>query len=270
MKKNAGIWSVSEVNDFIKPNEKLSKNKSDQGVYRQMIERVLLEHLDDLKNHGVENIGGHYFFEGTDVGHPLSYVNTHYGVATFLMNLFRVPKDASKSEAIQIMEDGINERFDELFFADSGSPDYDVIMGLLEKSKNIGDKNEVEAKKYLEKYHGHLIESIIIVSGTGGVLDKIGVDIVVNTKGGKTINYQVKPFQFYKISPDGFAVIYKVKGITPVNDLQNRWIFVNGDKALEVKSKNLKPGLYQNDVMFVPEEDIISKSPNLKAWVPKK
>jgi len=50
MKKNAGIWSVSEVNDFIKPNEKLSKNKSDQGVYRQMIERVLLEHLDDLKN----------------------------------------------------------------------------------------------------------------------------------------------------------------------------------------------------------------------------
>jgi hypothetical protein len=44
---------------------------------------------------------------------------------------------------------------------------------------------------------------------------------------------------------------------------------VNGDKALEVKSKNLKTGLYQNDVMFVPEEDIISKSPNLKAWVPK-
>ena len=84
-----------------------------------------------------------------------------------------------------------------------------------------------------------------------------------------TINYQVKPFQFYKISPDGYAVIYKVKGITPVNELQNRWIFVNGDKALEVKSKNLKPGLYQNDVMFVPEEDIISKSPNLKAWVPK-
>jgi len=41
-------------------------------------------------------------------------------------------------------------------YADSGSPDYDVIMGLLEKSKNIGDKNEVEAKKYLEKYHESL------------------------------------------------------------------------------------------------------------------
>jgi hypothetical protein len=269
MKRKTGIWTVSEVNDFIKPNEKLSKTNSDQGVYRQMIEKVLSEHLDDLQSHGVENVKGHYFFEGTDVGHPLSYVNTHYGVATFLMNLFDVPKDVDKSEAIQILEDGINRRFDELFFADSGSPDYDVIMGLLQKSKNIGDKNEIEAKKYLEKYHGHLIDSIIIVSGTGGTLDKSGVDIVVNTKGGKTINYQVKPFQFYKISPDGYAVIYKVKGITPVNDLQNRWIFVNGDKALEVKSKNLKTGLYQNDVMFVPEEDIISKSPNLKAWVPK-
>jgi hypothetical protein len=43
MKKNESIWSVSEVNDFIKPNEKLSKSNLSQGVYRQMIERVLLE-----------------------------------------------------------------------------------------------------------------------------------------------------------------------------------------------------------------------------------
>ena len=67
MKRKTGIWTVSEVNDFIKPNEKLSKTNSDQGVYRQMIEKVLSEHLDDLQSHGVENVKGHYSLRSCNI-----------------------------------------------------------------------------------------------------------------------------------------------------------------------------------------------------------
>jgi len=44
---------------------------------------------------------------------------------------------------------------------------------------------------------------------------------------------------------------------------------MNYNKGLEVDTKNLAPGQYQRDVMFLPASDIISKSDNLQPWIPK-
>ena len=261
-------WSVMKTNELVKPNEKLSKSKPEQGLYRRMIERVLNNHLDQLDKLGIENVRGHYFFKGTEKGHPLSYLNTHYGVATYLMNLFDVPKDATKEEAVDIIERGLNDRFEDILL-NPDSSENQIIMDLLSKSRVTGDDNEIKAKKYLEKQYGNEIENITVVAETGGELDKSGVDIVVNMKNGQTINYQVKPFKFYRIAPDGNAIIYGVSGRTPVNSKQNRWIYVTGNKVLEVDSNNLAPGQYQRDVMFLPSSDIISKSDNLQPWIPK-
>lgn len=261
-------WTVKKTNDLIKPNEKLSKSDMDKGLYRRMIERVLNNNLDKLGDYGIENVRGHYFFKGTENGHPLSYLNTHYGTATYLMNLFGVPKNATKEEAVDIIEQGLENRFDDILL----NPDTEenkVIMSLLSASKGAGDANEIKAKEYLEKQYGDIIQNIIIVSETGGGLDKAGVDIVMTTKDGKTINYQVKPFKYYRIAPDGNAIIYGVSGRTPVNSKQNRWIYMNYNKGLEVDTKNLAPGQYQRDVMFLPASDIISKSDNLQPWIPK-
>lgn len=261
-------WTVKKTNDLIKPNEKLSKSDMDKGLYRRMIERVLNNNLDKLGDYGIENVRGHYFFKGTENGHPLSYLNTHYGTATYLMNLFGVPKNATKEEAVDIIEQGLENRFDDILL----NPDTEenkVIMSLLSASKGAGDANEIKAKEYLEKQYGDIIQNIIIVSETGGGLDKAGVDIVMTTKDGETINYQVKPFKYYRIAPDGNAIIYGVSGRTPVNSKQNRWIYMNYNKGLEVDTKNLAPGQYQRDVMFLPASDIISKSDNLQPWIPK-
>ena len=261
-------WTVKKTNDLIKPNEKLSKSDMDKGLYRRMIERVLNNNLDKLGDYGIENVRGHYFFKETENGHPLSYLNTHYGTATYLMNLFGVPKNATKEEAVDIIEQGLENRFDDILL----NPDTEenkVIMSLLSASKGAGDANEIKAKEYLEKQYGDIIQNIIIVSETGGGLDKAGVDIVMTTKDGETINYQVKPFKYYRIAPDGNAIIYGVSGRTPVNSKQNRWIYMNYNKGLEVDTKNLAPGQYQRDVMFLPASDIISKSDNLQPWIPK-
>lgn len=261
-------WTVKKTNDLIKPNEKLSKSDMDKGLYRRMIERVLNNNLDKLGDYGIENVRGHYFFKETENGHPLSYLNTHYGTATYLMNLFGVPKNATKEEAVDIIEQGLENRFEDVLL----NPDTEenkVIMSLLSASKGAGDANEIKAKEYLEKQYGDIIQNIIIVSETGGGLDKAGVDIVMTTKDGETINYQVKPFKYYRIAPDGNAIIYGVSGRTPVNSKQNRWIYMNYNKGLEVDTKNLAPGQYQRDVMFLPASDIISKSDNLQPWIPK-
>lgn len=261
-------WTVKKTNDLIKPNEKLSKSDMDKGLYRRMIERVLNNNLDKLGDYGIENVRGHYFFKGTENGHPLSYLNTHYGTATYLMNLFGVPKNATKEEAVDIIEQGLENRFEDVLL----NPDTEenkVIMSLLSASKGAGDANEIKAKEYLKKQYGDIIQNIIIVSETGGGLDKAGVDIVMTTKDGETINYQVKPFKYYRIAPDGNAIIYGVSGRTPVNSKQNRWIYMNYNKGLEVDTKNLAPGQYQRDVMFLPASDIISKSDNLQPWIPK-
>jgi len=262
------VWTVKKTNDLVKPNEKLSKTNLTQGLYRRMIERVLKNNLDKLSDYGIENIRGHYFFKGTENGHPLSYLNTHYGVATYLMNLFDVPKNATKEEAVEIIENGLENRFEDILL----NPDSDenkLIMSLLSATRASGGDNEQKAKEYLERQYGDMIQNITIVAETGGELDKAGVDIVMNTKDGETINYQVKPFKFYRIAPDGNAIIYGVSGRTPVNSKQDRWIYITGNKALEVDAKNLAPGQYQRDVMFLPSSDIISKSDNLQPWVPK-
>ena len=261
-------WSVKKTNDLIKPNEKLSKSDMDKGLYRRMIERVLNNNSDKLDDYGIENVRGHYFFKGTEKGHPLSYLNTHYGTATYFMNLFGVPKNATKEEAIDIIEDGLENRFEDVLL-NPETEENKLLMSLLSASRGAGDANEVKAKEYLEKQYGDIIQNITVVSETGGELDKAGVDIVMNTKDGETINYQVKPFKYYRIAPDGNAIIYGVSGRTPVNSKQNRWIYMNYNKALEVDTKNLAPGQYQRDVMFLPASDIISKSDNLQPWVPK-
>ena len=261
-------WTVKKTNDLIKPNEKLSKSDMDKGLYRRMIERVLNNNLDKLGDYGVENVRGHYFFKGTEKGHPLSYLNTHYGVATYLMNLFGVPKEATKEEAVNIIESGLEDKFEDLLLNPDGEENK-LIMSLLSASKDAGSQNEISAKEYLEKKYGDEIQNITIVAETGGELDKSGVDIVVNLKDGRTINYQVKPFKYYRNAPDGNDIIYGVAGRTPVNSKQNRWIFVSYNKFLEVDAKNLAPGQYQRDVMFLPSSDIISKSDNLQPWVPK-
>jgi len=261
-------WTVKKTNDLIKPNEKLSKSDMYKGLYRRMIERVLNNNLDKLGDYGVENVRGHYFFKGTEKGHPLSYLNTHYGVATYLMNLFGVPKEATKEEAVNIIESGLEDKFEDLLLNPDGEENK-LIMSLLSATRVTGGDNEIKAKEYLEKQYGDKIRSITIVAETGGELDKSGVDIVMTTTDGKTTNYQVKPFKFYRMAPDGNAIIYGVSGRTPVNSKQNRWIYVTGNKALEVDAKNLVPGQYQRDVMFLPSSDIISKSDNLQPWIPK-
>lgn len=261
-------WTVKKTNDLIKPNEKLSKSDMDKGLYRRMIERVLNNNLDKLGDYGVENVRGHYFFKGTEKGHPLSYLNTHYGVATYLMNLLGVPKNATKEEAVNIIESGLEDKFEDLLLNPDGEENK-LIMSLLSATRVTGGDNEIKAKEYLERQYGDKIRSITIVAETGGELDKSGVDIVMTTTDGETINYQVKPFKFYRMAPDGNAIIYGVSGRTPVNSKQNRWIYVTGNKVLEVDAKNLAPGQYQRDVMFLPSSDIISKSDNLQPWVPK-
>lgn len=261
-------WSVKKTNDLVKPNEKTSKQNPLQGLYRKMIERVLNNNLDTLDDYGIENVRGHYFFKGTEKGHPLSYLNTHYGAATYFMNLFGVPKNATKEEAIDIIEDGLENRFEDVLL-NPETEENKLLMSLLSDSRGAGDANEIKAKEYLEKQYGDMIQSITVVSETGGELDKSGVDIVMNTKDGRTINYQVKPFKYYRIAPDGNAIIYGVSGRTPVNSKQDRWIYMNYNKALEVDATNLAPGQYQRDVMFLPSSDIISKSDNLQPWVPK-
>lgn len=261
-------WTVKKTNDLIKPNEKLSKSDMDKGLYRRMIERVLNNNLDKLGDYGIENVRGHYFFKGTEKGHPLSYLNTHYGVATYLMNLLGVPKNATKEEAVNIIESGLEDKFEDLLLNPDGEENQ-LIMSLLSATRATGGDNEIKAKEYLERQYGDKIRSITIVAETGGELDKSGVDIVMTTTDGKTINYQVKPFKFYRMAPDGNAIIYGVSGRTPVNSKQNRWIYVTGNKVLEVDAKNLALGQYQRDVMFLPSSDIISKSDNLQPWVPK-
>lgn len=261
-------WTVKKTNDLIKPNEKLSKSDMDKGLYRRMIERVLNNNLDKLGDYGIENVRGHYFFKGTEKGHPLSYLNTHYGVATYLMNLLGVPKNATKEEAVNIIESGLEDKFEDLLLNPDGEENK-LIMSLLSATRVTGGDNEIKAKEYLERQYGDKIRSITIVAETGGELDKSGVDIVMTTTDGETINYQVKPFKFYRIAPDGNAIIYGVSGRTPVNSKQNRWIYVTGNKVLEVDAKNLVPGQYQRDVMFLPSSDIISKSDNLQPWIPK-
>lgn len=261
-------WSVSKSNEFLKPNEKPSKTDPTKGSYRKMIEKLLIDNSDKLEDKGIENVRGHWFYKDSEKGHPLSYLNTHYGVASFLMKYFNFPEDITKEEAINQIDSKLRQNFDK-FFLDDTSKEYNAIYDLLGKSRSQGDDNEKEAEKYLKSYYGDKISKIDIVSETGGSLDKSGVDMVVTLTDGTQINYQVKPFKFYRIADDGMAVIYGVSGRTPVNSKQDRWIFVAPKKFLEVDSKDLQPGKYQRDVMFLPSTDIISKSDNLQPWIPK-
>jgi hypothetical protein len=261
-------WSVKKSTEFLKPNEKPSKSDPTKGLYRKMIEKLLIDNSDKLEGKGIENVRGHWFYKGTEKGHPLSYLNTHYGVATFLMKYYNLPKDITKEDAISELDVKLRQDFDK-FFLDDTSKEYNAIYEILGKSRIQGDENEIQAEKYLKSYYGDQIENINIVSETGGSMDKSGVDMVVTMKEGTKLNYQVKPFKFYRVADDGMAVIYGVSGRTPVNSKQDRWIFVAPNKFLEVKSENLSEGMYQRDVMFLPATDIISKSENLKPWIPK-
>jgi hypothetical protein len=261
-------WTIKSVNEFLKPNEKPSKRDESKGTYRKMIEKILNDNESKLKDNGIDNVRGHWFYSGTENGHPLSYLNTHYGTAAYLMKYFNIPVGVSRETAIEVLDRMIRNNFDKLFL-DKDSKEYSHIYELLGKSRGQGDVNEKAAEEYLKKTYGDIIESINIVSETGGELDKSGVDLVVKTKNGETWNYQVKPFKFYRIAEDGNAVIYGVSGRTTPNSKQNRWVFMAGNKALEVLSKNLREGQYQRDVMFLPATDIVSKSDNVKPWVPK-
>ena len=261
-------WTISKTNEFLKPNEKPSKVDPSKGTYRKMIESILNDNESKLKDEGIENVRGHWFYNGTENGHPLSYLNTHYGVATYLMKYFNIPEDVTREEAIELLDRKIRENFDKLFL-DKDSKEYSHIYDLLGRSRGQGDTNEIAAKEYLENVYGDIIDSIEIVSETGGELDKSGVDLVLKTKDGETWNYQVKPFKFYMIAKDGNAVIFGVLGRTKPNSKQNRWIFMSGKKGIEVLSDNLKEGMYKRDVMYLPASDIVSKSESLKPWVPK-
>ena len=261
-------WTISKTNEFLKPNEKPSKVDPSKGTYRKMIESILNDNESKLKDEGIENVRGHWFYNGTENGHPLSYLNTHYGVATYLMKYFNIPEDVTREEAIELLDRKIRENFDKLFL-DKDSKEYSHIYDLLGRSRGQGDTNELAAKEYLENVYGDIIDSIEIVSETGGELDKSGVDLVLKTKDGETWNYQVKPFKFYMIAKDGNAVIFGVLGRTKPNSKQNRWIFMSGKKGIEVLSDNLKEGMYKRDVMYLPASDIVSKSESLKPWVPK-
>jgi len=261
-------WTIKKTNEFLKPNEKPSKVDPSKGTYRKMIESILNDNESKLKDEGIENVRGHWFYNGTENGHPLSYLNTHYGVATYLMKYFNIPEDVTREEAIELLDRKIRENFDKLFL-DKDSKEYSHIYDLLGRSRGQGDTNELAAKEYLENVYGDIIDSIEIVSETGGELDKSGVDLVLKTKDGETWNYQVKPFKFYMIAKDGNAVIFGVLGRTKPNSKQNRWIFMSGKKGIEVLSDNLKEGMYKRDVMYLPASDIVSKSESLKPWVPK-
>ena len=261
-------WTIKKTNEFLKPNEKPSKKDQSKGTYRKMIESILNDNESKLNDEGIENVRGHWFYNGTENGHPLSYLNTHYGVATYLMKYFNIPEDVTREEAIELLDRKIRENFDKLFL-DKDSKEYSHIYELLGRSRGQGDTNEIAAKEYLENVYGDIIDSIEIVSETGGELDKSGVDLVLKTKDGETWNYQVKPFKFYMIAKDGNAVIFGVLGRTKPNSKQNRWIFMSGKKGIEVLSDNLKEGMYKRDVMYLPASDIVSKSESLKPWVPK-
>ena len=261
-------WTIKKTNEFLKPNEKPSKKDQSKGTYRKMIESILNDNESKLKDNGINNVNGHWFYDGTENGHPLSYLNTHYGVATYLMKYFNIPEDVTREEAIELLDRKIRENFDKLFL-DKDSKEYSHIYELLGRSKGQGDTNELAAKEYLENVYGDIIDSIEIVSETGGELDKSGVDLVLKTKDGETWNYQVKPFKFYMVAKDGNAVIFGVLGRTTPNSKQNRWIFMSGKKGIEVLSNNLKEGMYKRDVMYLPASDIVSKSESLKPWVPK-
>jgi hypothetical protein len=260
-------WSQKQVNDIIQPTERPSKADTSKGLYRKMIEKLLMDNQSSLNEIGVENRNGHYFIKGTDNGSPLSYMNTHYGVARLFANYFNVPSDATKEEAVEIIGNGLQREFNDIFI--TGNELTKEIYDALGHSKTQGDKNEIIAKNYILYRHKDQIKSVDIVAGTGGALDKSGVDIVVTLNNGRKINYQVKPFLYYGVSDDGNAIIYGVKGRTPVYPHHHYWIFVNDNKVLEVRSKNLKAGVRQRDVMFLPSEDVVSKSDNLKPWVRK-
>jgi len=260
-------WNNTKVKEILTPNQKPSMKDPSKGIYRKMIEGVLSNNLDKLKKIGVENRGGHYFMIGKDAHSPLAYMNTHYGVATILANHFNVPDNATKEEAVQIIGDGLEREFDDIFI--KGNQLTDKIYNALDASKKLGDKNEIVAKDFIVNKHGDIFDSVEVVAETGGALDKGGVDIVGITKDGKKIYYQVKPFKYYAMTSDGNAVIFGVNGRTPVYPHHHYWIFVNGNKVLEVRARNLKPGVRQRDVMFLPQEDVVSKSDNLNPWVPK-
>lgn len=260
-------WNLFKTREILEPNQKPSLKDPSKGLYRKMIEDVLSRHSDSLKKIGVENRSGHYFMVGSDEHSPLTYMNTHYVVAKILANYFNVPTNATKEEAVKIIGDGLNREFDDIFV--EGNKPAEEIYGALSRSKTLGDKNEIIAKDYIIKTHSDVFASVEVVAETGGSLDKGGVDIVATTKNGRKIYYQVKPFKYYAISPDGNGIIFGVNGRTPVYPHHNYWIFINGDKILEVRAKNLKPGVRQRDVMFLPKDDIVSKTDNLKPWVPK-
>lgn len=266
-------WNKTESIGLLKPNEKPSANDPDKGIYRSMIERVLLNNLNLLQQNGISNVGGHYFYSGTQDGHPLSYLNTHFGVAHYFMNYFKVPEGSgtTKEQAVDIIEKGLQKDFQKLLL-DPTTRENKKIMSMLSESKDKGELNEKLAIEYLQNRYPN--NTITNTSETGGALDKAGVDIVMTEPNGSTINYQVKPFGFYYISDDGNAVIFKVSGAKTVNKKQNRFIFVDSSSAtnpkfLEVDAKNLRVGERQRNVMFLPLVDIISKSSNLKAWIPK-
>lgn len=261
------VWALRKVINIINPNQKPSKTQPLETTYRGMIERVLRNNQNLLDEIGVENRNGHYFKVGSKEHSPLAYLNTHYKVAQFFINYFNVPDNATKDEALKIIEDGLNRDFRDLFINDT--PMKKEILSYLDRSKNVGDKNEIVAKNYIEKQYEGKFKSVKIVAETGGILDKSGVDIVVVMNDDSTINYQVKPFKFYYIVQNGDLVVRGIAGRTPPNSLQQRWIFVNGDKVLEVDSKNIKEGKFQRDTMYLPSSDLISKSDNLKPWVPK-
>lgn len=261
-------WSIKEINDLLEPNKKPSKKNADIPLYRDMIYRVLKNNQKSLDKIDVVEIDGHFFDKNTKKGHPLSYLNTHYKTAKLFADLFNVPKDATKQEALDIIENGLNENFEDLFVNDTENKK--KIFGLLEYSLSGGDKNEKEAETYLKnKYAGDIV-SINVSSGTGVSLDRQGIDLQVEFTNGEKLNYQVKPFTFYYYAPNGDIVIRGVNGRTPVYRSQDRWIFIekNG-KAIEVDAKKLKPGERQRDAMFLPSDGLVSKSEDLKPWVPK-
>jgi hypothetical protein len=260
-------WSIDKVRELINPNEKPSMKDPSKGIYRKMIEKVLSDNQDLLDKIGVENRGGHYFKKDSSEHSPLSYMNTHYYVAMLLTNYFNVPDNATKEEAVKIIGDGLQREFKEIFV--DGNELTEKIYDYLGRSKKQGDKNEIVARDFIMDKHGDVFDSVDVVAETGGKLDKGGVDIVATTKGGKKIYYQVKPFRFYQISDDGNVVIYGVMGRTPVYPHHHYWIYVNGDKVLEVRAKNLRPGVRQRDVMLAPAEDLVAKSDNLNPSVKK-
>ena len=260
-------WNVTKVGKVINPNEKPSMKDPSKGIYRKMIEKVLSDNQDLLDKIGVENRSGHYFMKGSPEHSPLSFMNTHYYVAMALANHFNVPDNATKEEAVKIIGDGLQREFKEIFV--DGNELTEKIYDYLGRSKKQGDKNEMVAKDFIMSKHGDVFDSVDIVAEPGGNLDKSGVDIVAKTKSGKDVNYQVKPFKFYQITDDGNVVIYGVMGRTPVYPHHHYWIYVNGDKVLEVRAKNLRPGVRHRDVMFAPADNIVAKSDNLKPWVKK-